>query len=449
MRLPRPPRDVVRWLGIGLLIRESFSAWTGHPFDSEIWIRNAYYVAHGWSPYGLLPPVPGLSFAYATAPITSVAYLPLWSLMLAALYQLYAIVPGGNRFVLYFLIKQPPILGDVLLGALIYVAARTWGADRVRAQHLLAFWMLFPYPILIAAIWGQFDSLVASLMIAAMLVASVERRSAYLGLGILLKSFPIIFVPYEFLRARGLRRVIVLLSLAIPVGFTAAALVLMGWSFAGFSAMLSWEAHVAPQGLTPATVLTYPAFVGFFFGSSSWIYLAGYLWIPGILLGGWWVARRFSDDVPEELVQAFLFLTVLLFLLRWQVNEQYLIYLLPLLLLDTVLWHPERRGLFDMTWIIGGTFLVVNNFFLVRFAIPAFPNALAFEFGLEANAAFASARQIFLIALGLLFSVHLVQIAAVVARPSRTPTPWLLLAVRRAWTASFGRLRSVAPGRGG
>src|SRR5580658_8056206 len=50
---------------VGLAIRESFSFWTGHPFDFEIWIRTGYVVAHGTNPYlsAAWPPVPG-SFAY-------------------------------------------------------------------------------------------------------------------------------------------------------------------------------------------------------------------------------------------------------------------------------------------------------------------------------------------------------------------------------------------------
>ena len=40
----RTPRGLVV---MGLLIREAFSFWTGHPFDFEIWLRNAYFVSRG------------------------------------------------------------------------------------------------------------------------------------------------------------------------------------------------------------------------------------------------------------------------------------------------------------------------------------------------------------------------------------------------------------------
>lgn len=449
IRLWRAPRDIAAWLVVGLTIRESFSFWTGHPFDTEIWLRNAYYVAHGWNPYGLMPPVPGVSFAYTGQVLPSVGYLPLWSLLLAGLYQVYALFPVGGRFFLYFLVKQPPVLGDVLLGALIFVGAVRWGASRPLARRLLAFWMLFPYPILISAIWGQFDSLVAALVLASLLAGSSWKRSSFLGLGILLKMLPVILVPYASLRTRGRGRWAALLAVAIPGLYTGAVFVATGWGVGGFSSTLSWTTHGSPQGMTYGALLTYPAFAGSVSANATLFYFLGYLWIPGILIGSWWVSRRFARNDPADILQGFAFLTVLLFLLRWTVNEQYLIYLLPLLLLDSALWHPERRSLFHATWILGMAFLVLNNFFLVRFAAPAFPDALPFEFGLQTNPLFSAVRSFLLGVIGILFSLHLVQLGTVLANPSRSTTPWLVRASRRTWSESVGRIRGIAAGRGG
>ncbi len=449
IRLRRPARDVAVWLLIGLAVREAFSFWTGHPFDSEIWVRNAYYVAHGWNPYVDMPPVPGLSFAYPGGAIPSVAYLPLWPLILAGLYQAFTPFAWAGRFLLYFLIKQPTILGDMAVGVLLFAAAMRWGAARPVARRILAFWMLFPYPILVSAVWGQFDAIVAALVLGSLLVAASWKRSGLLGLGILLKSFPIIFVPYELIRAGGQRRWIALLAVAVPATFTAAVFAVTGWGLAGFSGTLSWEAHGAPQGMTIGALLVDPSLAGLVAANLEWITLLGYLWIPGVAVGAWWIARRFPQPDAQAVLQAYMFLTVLLFLLRWVVNEQYVVYLLPLLLLDAALWHPERRGLFHATWILALSFLVVNNFFLVRFAAPAFPAALSFEAGLAANGAFSAARTLVLEILGILFTVHLLQVGMVIANPKRSATPWLVLGLRRTWSASLRRVRAMAAGRGG
>ncbi len=450
MKRPRlPPRDVAVWLAIGLLVRESFSFWTGHPFDTEIWLRNAYYVAHGWNPYGFMPPVPGISFAYTGEALPSVAYLPLWSLVLAALYDLYRLLPGGSPFQLYFLVKQPPILGDVLLGALLYLAGVRWGGSRSLALRLLVLWMLFPYAILISAIWGQFDSLVAATILASLLATSSWGRSADLGLGVLLKSLPVILAPYVVLRARGRDRAIGLLVLTIPVAFTATVFAITGWTLGGLSGTLLYETGSFPQGMTYWVVLGLPA-VGNAVAANPVLEAAlAWSWIPGVLLASWWAVRRFSGLGPADAVQAFLLLITVFFLLRWMVNEQYLIELLPLLLVDVALWHPERRPLFHAIWLLALAFLVWNNFFLVRFAAPVSPAALGFEFGLQADPLFSEIRRVVLDVLALLFSVHLVQLGLVVADPRRSATPWLVRVARRVWMARLGRTRAMGSGREG
>src|SRR5439155_1400849 len=80
-----------------------------------------------------LPPVPGLSFAFLNQRLGGVGYLPLWPLIVAGLYRVYAALPGGSRFVLYFLLKQPPILADVLLGYCIQRSIVRWSGNETTA----------------------------------------------------------------------------------------------------------------------------------------------------------------------------------------------------------------------------------------------------------------------------------------------------------------------------
>ena len=82
---------------LGFVIREGLSFWTGHPYDMEVWLRNAYFVSRGANPYtAWFPPVPGLSFAFLNQSLGGVGYLPLWPLIVAGLYRLYVAVPGAN-----------------------------------------------------------------------------------------------------------------------------------------------------------------------------------------------------------------------------------------------------------------------------------------------------------------------------------------------------------------
>ena len=89
---------------IGLLIREIFSFWTGHPFDFELWVRLGCAMVHGGDPYGSLPPVLGLSFAnvYSSQNSATIGYLPFWPILTGLLYIVYSKVGFGNRFRVLF-----------------------------------------------------------------------------------------------------------------------------------------------------------------------------------------------------------------------------------------------------------------------------------------------------------------------------------------------------------
>src|SRR3989441_8566653 len=204
---------------IGLAIREGLSFWTGHPYDFEVWLRNSYFVSQGANPYtAYFPPVPGLSFAFLNQSLGGVGYLPLWPLIVAGLYRVYVVIPGANRFVLYFLLKQPPILADVLLGFLMHRAIVRWSVNAEVALRGLKFWMFFPYAIIISAIWGMFDAMVAVLVFAFLLSTDAVKGYALIGLGILLKWLPLIYIPYYVFREGGARRLGGVVSFAGVVG---------------------------------------------------------------------------------------------------------------------------------------------------------------------------------------------------------------------------------------
>src|SRR5712692_10281452 len=187
------------FLILGVISREALSPWTGHLWDFEVWIRNAYSVAQGMNPYVPLPPAPGLSFAFLGQTMPSVGYLPLWSLILAGLFKTYQILPGGNRFLFYFLLKQPEVLGDIFLAYLISKIILRAGGTIDASRSALSLWLVLPYPIIISAVWGQFDSLVCLIWLSSLFTGLWLARSSLLGLGILLKSFPLVTVPYHLL----------------------------------------------------------------------------------------------------------------------------------------------------------------------------------------------------------------------------------------------------------
>ncbi len=392
-RLSKTPRGL---LLLGLLVREMFSFWTGHPYDLEVWLRNAYFVSHGANPYAaFLPPVPGLSFAYLNDALPGVGYLPPWPLIVASLFRLYSIVPGVSRFVLYFLLKQPPILGDVLLGLLIYRALLAWGGKSEVALRGLTFWMFFPYAILISAIWGQFDAIVAALIMLFLLSNRSVPGYAFVGLGILLKWLPLIYVPFFGLLERGKRK----------------------------SQSVS---HGGGGGMTYVSLLQAPPMVPIFAAINGFYLVMGYLWIPGCILAGWIAYRRFGGESPEALTQSVLLITTVFFLTRWGVNEQYLIYFLPLFYIDLVLWHPGRRSMFLLTWGLALAFLLANNDLLIRFFGALDSRAADIAYNFDNHSSFAPLRVYSMYVIGCLFTLHLVQLFGIFMNPLRDSTSWLV-----------------------
>ena len=422
----------------GLVIRESLGFWTGHPYDLEVWLRTAYFVSHGANPYSaFMPAVPGLSFAFLSDRLPGVGYLPLWPLIVALLYQIYALVPGTSRFVLYFLLKQPPILGDVFLGYITYLVILRWSGRPESALQGLRFWMFFPYAILISAIWGMFDAVVAGLFLLFLILNRPVKGYTLVGLGILLKWLPVIYIPYNVLREKGVGKAAVALGLLVPIIVTVSVFSILQWDYVGVTDMARYSSHGGGGGMTYAGVLSDPRIVPFLASLGNFYSLIGFLWIPGVVVGGVVASRRFPGQRSEDAIQAVLLITSIFFLTRWGINEQYLLYLLPAFYIDIALWHPERKSLFTFTWVLGLLFLLANNDLLVRFFGPAFPSAAEFAWRFDNFSEFAYVRIVAMYLIGVLFTVHLIQLVQVFLNPRRKATPWL-------WQP-FARLRSVPP----
>jgi len=112
-------------------------------------------------------------------------------------------------------------------------------------------------------------------------------------------------------------------------------------------------------------------------------------------------------------VQSLLFITLTFLLVRGQVNEQYSLYLLALLLIDAALWNPQRMRLFYAVSGVVLAAIVTNNILLIRFVAPIYPNALQIETNLIASV--NELRNVLLYIEGLAFSgLNLWYLAALV-----------------------------------
>jgi hypothetical protein len=440
-RLGLPPGVGVVLLS-GLALREVLSFWTGHPYDLEVWIRTGSEVAHGSNPYtSFWPSVPGASFAYLQQSLPSAAYLPFWPVLLGELYRTWLAFGGGDRFVLYFLLKQPGIAADVVSAYLLYRLAGRWGASPDRAKALLAFWSFFPYAVVITAIWGQFDSIMVALVLALLFARGALERNLVYGLGIFVKWLTVIFLPFEVLRERGFRRLGLLVALALPAALTLVAFLLEGWSFTGISATAVSQTHGGGLGMNYAFLLSLSP-VPAVLSTVPYFYTAvAYLWAPGVVVAGAIARRWVATQGPAAELRAVLLVVTVFLLLRWGLYEQYLLYLFALLALDVAVFHPDRRGFLLFVNVLASTDLLVNNDLGIRFLSPLNGQVQPFTATIDASGTWGVARTWALAALAAIVTLTLVQLVRSLLRNEPSPRPWLYRILW--WVPRSGKGRKV------
>lgn len=360
-------------------MREVFSFWTGHPFDFELWVRTGYWVAHGVSPYGVLQSVPGLSFAsvYSSQATSTTGYLPFWPLLTAALYWVYAEIGIQSRFLFYFMLKQPMIVGDVLLAYTLYKYVRVRHEDK--AGWVLKFWLLSPLNILLSGVWGMFDAL--SVLFVALALGSRNQNFRAVGSGIatFVKSIPIIYaIPFSFSGEKKLRSLLV--SVGIPMLLLVAVLGVTGWSLQNAYGALSSTVTKGGESLSAFDTLFYLNSLGLVsYAQLQVMKPLAYAWVVAVLVAAFVGFRKFGFGDDCALVQSLLLCTFAFMIFRLQVNEQYTLYFFALAAIDVSIWNPERRKILLSTLVVVIVYLVVNSPVLLRFASPVFPNLLNVE----------------------------------------------------------------------
>jgi hypothetical protein len=423
------PRAGWKWLALALAIREAFSFWTGHPYDLESWIRTGYVVAHGENPYSSFwPAVPGVSIAFLNQPLPSAAYLPFWPLVFGGSYRLWEGLGGGDRFVLYFLLKQGPIAGDLVTGALIFLVVRRATGAEAPALAALAFWSLFPYDIAISAVWGQLDSVTVALLLALLLVPpkGTARRAVLYGVGIFVKWIAVSFLPFEFFRSRGWRRLGPLAAAGLVVGLTAGVMVPLGWSFGTVSATGTSQAHGGGFGMNFAFALGFGPLPYVFAAVPGFYTYLGYVWVPAVALAGSAASRWVRSESIESELRALGFVLTILLLTRWGTYEQYMLYPFALLIVDVTAFHPGRRRFLWFFIAVTSAFLLANNDLAVRFVTPVIPAAWTYSQAVDGSPFWGTFRLYTLLVLTLIAGITLVQLAWTFWKDDPAPVPWLL-----------------------
>ncbi|MDA4111091.1 MAG: hypothetical protein OK439_01025 [Thaumarchaeota archaeon] len=382
---------------------------TGHPFDLELWLRIGYYVSRGVDPYTITAPIPGLSFPGAEF-MTWIGYPPTWAFFQAGLYKIYSLSGIQDRFLYYALIKQPMIIADLLVGYLLFKIISDL-KDGFSGRRAFLFWMLCPFTIVISSVWGMFDQIILVLVLGSVLLIEETQKSALMeALGFLLKVIPLIyFFILAFVQSSRARIANYLaLSIGASIFFALAPYLFFSkWSLGQLTSVGVEVTHKIGSSSNYWFILpfytnhhTLPASV------LDVLNIASYVWIPVIAIASIFcvICIRNRENMTQNLSLALLFVTLVFFLTKSVVNEQYVIYFLGFGLIDYYAVASRRRKkLFHAVWVSSFVFLIANNTYFARFLEPLSTRYLQLDTMFE-NGSLGDIRLDIMLLSGLVFS---------------------------------------------
>ena len=249
-------------------------------------------------------------------------YLPLHLYLIGFLTHLSRITP--LPFVVW--IKLPAVIADLLITAVIYDVFRRWHETESAAAFWALLYALNPISVLVTSYHGQFDSLPVLLLLLSWFTwhfgRQITKSAVFSGFSILYKTWPIIFLPVIFIRLPDNRRRLtyILISIGIPVAFTAAYVLIM-------------DSNPVPM---LRRALTHSGVPGYW-GLSALIYVPGGFWLDSeavvaailpyqrviLLLAGlfalWWTRRQSALD-------ALLTILLTIFLVTFGMGIQWLLW---------------------------------------------------------------------------------------------------------------------------
>jgi len=374
-------RNLLSWrtaILIGLLVRLLLCFWTGNPSDFEIFIRTGYHVAHGASPtQQKVYYVEGIG--QPTYPyVSGLGYPSPWGLYLALAYKTYQLLPISSYFY-YFLIKLLPIAGDLIATYIIYRLALEYTKNLKKAQTLSLVFFLCPFVIFISSVWGMFDSIPILFTLISILLLLYEKpywSALSLGLGILFKIIPIIYLPVQLLflrKKRGVRDAVLYLLIAMIVPFILALtpIIVYGWEISEATVTVFSQTQRRGGSLTYWNIAAllknlFPNLFSVEILNSLFSFPPiRYLWILGLIAAYLLYEERHTKihsdarvDNLRVLLEGFSFATIGFLLTRPFVPEQFVLYLLPFLII-----LPASKSLkkyYRLTWGFALVFALVN-----------------------------------------------------------------------------------------
>jgi len=301
----------------------------------RIFMATGYLVSTGQNPY-VAQDLTSVFHSASFRGFTSIGYPPPWALLLGVIYRcVYAVFPN---FLAYNLaIKLPIIAANVGLAYLAVSILRQLGTDERIARRYWVFMLFNPLLLYFGSAWGQFDSIVALLSLAALLLLDAGKSghsAILLALAISFKPTALPLLPVSLAHQWGkspahAARYLGLFSLGAAL-FSVAPFAVFGWSP---EVILShWDAQMLVGG--GMSLVTFLELLrGSYQLPDGWRWL-GFAWVPALAAG--LLALRGGVVSMDGLLKKGTGLILVFFLTRAWLSEPNVLLLLPLVLILTV-----------------------------------------------------------------------------------------------------------------
>lgn len=369
-------------LVLGTAIRLALAPFTGHASDLYEWYNVFTKFTNGINPYvGNSPFVYPPAWFYTLMPfanlhayiasITGISPLP------ASMFFDFAIfpVPIIVDWLFALMIKLPLITFDLLLSIVLYTFVKRQTNNLKTALYAGSILYLNPYSIFISAVWGMFDVIPAFFSLIAFILITKEdfnKAGICLGLSITYKYYASLLVipSLLYIQKRGGFKKCLNFLLSIASIICLLSLPLLLWDASTFFHGISFPLRTKmapnlsvlfflrafwPSELPQAVIMLNDILT---IGFMSLIYIAIY-------------KTRFSSPPNNlDLNEAFLLSITGFYLVFRQINEPYIVWILPFIMISRVL--SQKKSYTYMLWILSsiGLLFSLSNIFFVSYFTP-------------------------------------------------------------------------------
>ena len=228
-------------------------------------------------------------------------------------------------------IKIPLIFSDAVIAVLVYVLS----LKQSKTFYKGLFYALNPVAILITGFHGQFDTLPVCMILLAIFYfkrKQLKRSGLFLGLGIAIKSFPILLLPLFLIYLKKSKEKITYAFLSLlPILLLLTPYVVLNF-YEVYKSLLSysgWTDH--------GWIGIYRAFY-WLIHNSIYIpipYVEGLLQLSKIIFLCLYTffLLRFSWSKKQSLLNATVFIFILFYFIYGGISSQYLVWILPFIIL--------------------------------------------------------------------------------------------------------------------